>query len=50
MSKLNYQELNKNGIALEYFSKVHFIWKPLLSSDNIEKLLKFNYQMRVKHE
>jgi hypothetical protein len=41
-------KMRNEGVALEYFSRFHLIWKPLLDSDNIEKLLKANYQIRVK--
>jgi len=30
----------------EYFSKLYLIWKPILTSDNIEKLKQYKYQLR----
>ncbi len=37
----------KDGKKLEYFSKLHKAWKPFLSSDSIDKLVKCGYQLRV---
>ena len=36
------------NIEKEYFSKLYFIWKPLLSSDSEESLLKYGYKIRIK--
>ena len=46
MKRVNWQKRFEAGVKLEYFSKFHLKWVPMLPSDSPEKLQKCGYQIR----
>ena len=46
MKPIEWQKMFESGVKLEYFSRFHQCYKPVLASDNIHKLAMAGYQIR----
>ena len=46
--QVDFEKAYRTGEKVEYFSKFHLIWKPVLITDNITKLLKSGYKLRIE--